>query len=552
MTDTRTPAPRFHDLAAPGDLGGATVDGPARWVALPGDGATGGRGAGGDTAGTRGGYALQATSAHTRITLPGHTLNGNAGTLACWMLCLEDLRTAPPIKHIADAQPDYRTYPLFLAPRPEAPPEAPLKPAPQASPPPQSPASPDAPHAAPDADLPDRSTWPEWRRAPFAWVWSSMWYPQCYAKFYRGNVYPDAYNPKFNAFVATGHLNLDRLRWYHLALTFDRDASRYRIYINGVPAAVENQFRRLAHETAGEALVCGNPAFAFADVMSFDAALTHEQVQALYADRPDRAEPELVEELERIFAGAPLNTDPPDLGEGWETALHLPLTDPADLEQLYHQGGVGAVSMTGEGLRIDTPDRPADWKPPAPGEDPHQMYLWTRRSFEGDLDVTFDFKPLDHMGLLLFMAQASGMQGEDFMADYPLRTTGAMLMVYGENVRNYHWEFFREMDDARNDVASHVLVKNPWMRPLAYRCARGPLALHEWHTLRFLQVGPRIRGFIDGRPVFDVTDDPYCHAGPVYRTGRVAIRAMIRTSALLRDLHVRTRLADLTTRALDA
>ena len=57
------------------------------------------------------------------------------------------------------------------------------------------------------------------------------------------------------------------------------------------------------------------------------------------------------------------------------------------------------------------------------------MYLWTKQSFEGDLYVEFDFKSIRPGGLALLMFQASGMQREDFMKEYPLRTNGSMSTV---------------------------------------------------------------------------------------------------------------------------
>lgn len=145
------------------------------------------------------------------------------------------------------------------------------------------------------------------------------------------------------------------------------------------------------------------------------------------------------------------------------------------------------------------------------------------------------------------MLQANGMQREDFMADYPLRTTGSMGMVFGENVRNYHWEFFREMEDTRNDVASSALLKQPWQLPLAYYCLRERLALDEWHQVRFVQEGARLRGALDGELVFDVLDASFGLSGSYYTAGHIAIRCMIQTKNLYRNLKVwnRSRLASL-------
>jgi len=176
-----------------------------------------------------------------------------------------------------------------------------------------------------------------------------------------------------------------------------------------------------------------------------------------------------------------------------------------------------------------------------PKNDHEQVYLWTKQHFEGHLALEFEFMPRQHNGLSLLMLQASGMQREDFMADYPLRTTGAMNMVFMENVRGYHWEFFREMDDTRNDVASSALIKQPWQRPLAYYCLNRQLALHEWHRVQFVQEGPRLRGAIDGELVFDVTDDPFAHTGGFYQCGHIAIRCMTKTKNFYRNLKIHTR-----------
>ena len=486
---TAAPTTGRRLLGGPDALGGASIDGPARWITLP-----------------VGGSALQPLSVRTRINLGRHPINEPRGTLMFWMVALEDLHTAPPIQHIEEAQPGYRYHALFT-------------------------------------DTPGPNSWTESR---FAWVWGSHWYPQWFVKFYRGSVYPDAYRPYKKAFVAAGHFSIDRLRWTHCAVTWDRPGSCYRMYANGVLIATEDQFVPLVDEPCGLDLYCGNPAFALADVEMRDEALEPFEIAEAYRGYGQRVCDDYVSELERTYAGRPLVAEPMATGSGWETSLKLSLDQASDLEQLYVQGCPEAVRVTPEGLQIDTPDRAQDWKPAVPGEDPHQLYLWTRRQFEGDLDLRVRFKPLRHRGLMLLMTQASGMHGEDFMTDYPLRTTGSMRMVYGENVRNYHWEFFREMGDARNDTASNVLVKNPWMRPLAYRCLAESLALDEWHALRFLQIGRRLQGFLNEQLVFDVEDRPGAHAGPVYRLGHVAIRAMIRTSAILRDLEVRTRNTEFT------
>ena len=170
-----------------------------------------------------------------------------------------------------------------------------------------------------------------------------------------------------------------------------------------------------------------------------------------------------------------------------------------------------------------------------------RMYLWTRQVWQGDLFVTFEFKLHSHGGLALLMVQAAGMQGEDFLNDYPLRSDGSMQVVHREDVRNYHWEFFREMCDCRNDLVSHGCFKNPWLRPLSYQIENRTWELDRWYRLTFVQEGARLRGAIDNVTVIDVHDTGFDNNGPVLRHGRVALRAMMRTDMTFRSFEIHTR-----------
>jgi hypothetical protein len=92
------------------------------------------------------------------------------------------------------------------------------------------------------------------------------------------------------------------------------------------------------------------------------------------------------------------------------------------------------------------------------------------------------------------MLQAAGMQGEDFLNDYPLRSDGSMHTACWEDVRNYHWEFYREMLDVRNDVVSHAVIKNPWFCPVALQVENRRWELGRWYRVTFLQEKNRVRG----------------------------------------------------------
>lgn len=152
--------------------------------------------------------------------------------------------------------------------------------------------------------------------------------------------------------------------------------------------------------------------------------------------------------------------------------------------------------------------------------------------------VEYEYKSLRPGGLSLLLTQASGMNREDFMADYPLRTSGRMVMIYGEDVRSYHWEYYREMADMRNDLDNSAFMKQPWNYPLAFTSGNAPLTKDTWHKLQFLQIDNELVGAIDGVIMFECTDDGFTNNGPVLDFGRIAIRCMLRSKMVFRNLKV--------------
>jgi hypothetical protein len=218
--------------------------------------------------------------------------------------------------------------------------------------------------------------------------------------------------------------------------------------------------------------------------------------------------------------------------------LDISFLQPEDLDTFYIQGYQGA-KITNDGLLLETPNIPI-----SSDVVERQMYIWTKQAFEGDMYLEYEFMTLRKGGLSLLMTQASGMQREDFMADYPLRTEGNMGMVAWSSVRNYHWEYYREMNDVRNDIACGAMLKNPYQYPLAFGCMDKPLEKNQWHKLQFLQIGNKITGAIDGVIIINATDDWKSNSGSVYSFGRIAIRAMVRTKMLFRNLKVYNRNTD--------
>ena len=299
----------------------------------------------------------------------------------------------------------------------------------------------------------------------------------------------------------------------------------------------------MRRDPASGTLYLGNPALAYQCVEASDTAWNAAEVQRSYTGSAAAGEIAMVDRLHATHAITTPSKFSFTPDHGWKTALSHDLVGDQALRLFQIQGKLDAPIPTDEGLLVRT-------APEAPrhvfeGLDHHaHVYLWSTCRFEGDLYVRYRFKPLTPGGLSLLMVQCAGMQGEDFMEDYPRRTEGSMKTVCWSNVRNYHWEYHRQMTDTRNDGQSHALLKNPVLRPLDYRHLMDPHTVGEWHVLEFVQEGGRLRGAIDGVGIFDVHDDPQATGAPIYTAGRIAIRCMTRTQMLFRDLVVMNRLSD--------
>lgn len=448
----------------------------------------------------RGRRGLNFTSIRGRFVIPEHNLNARRGTLTLWVLPLDDLY---PQAH-------YEQHKLSF------------------------------PYPDRFTFLSDREAMGDVAPAQFCLYYDNGWHPVFMAKFHGGDWRTLLNAEREGAIATSGHFEFHRLHWYQLAVVWDRDASIYRVYANGVLVGHHDATYggKLMEEPCGPMLYGGNPALAYSTLEFHDTMLTPAQLKAKYQAETPAPDPELSAMLERTYEGRGLPAFRFVRDATWRARLDLPLSERRDLLEFYQQGAINDLRFEEGGLRVVTPPM-RDWlQRTDKGIDLTRMYLWTRTTFEGDLYVRVEFKPMTHGGLVLLMTQAAGMQGEDFLSDYFLRTDGSMKMVCWEDVRNYHWEFFREMNNVRNDLVSHAVLKNPWYRPLAFQVENRRWETGRWYVLEFLQEGDRIRGAIDGVTVVDVRDTGFDNNGPVLLKGHVALRCMMRTDVVFRNLTV--------------
>lgn len=432
---------------------------------------------------------LNCCSLETRALIPSDLHREERGTLALWFSPLEDLGTMPVMEHIRNKDPHAYSYPLVS-------------------------------DALPARDL---------EVSQFGLFWNAGWYPKLMAKLCYGLLFPPM------DFVMLPWVYVDALplragAWYYVVFTWDRPARQLRLYVNGLLAGHNDHIDHFDHPKGR--LHVGNPAMVFSDLTLSDSVWDAIHIAQEYQRGGNAPRTEVAAEVRACCV--PVERAPLQLSRdaSWVTALELSLTDSDDLAHFLRQGPqyqpLPKCEITPEGLLVQTPNELAK---------DTRTYLWSTRNFEGDIWIEFEFRPESPRGLALLVAHANGIQREDFIVDHGLPKGGAMGTIIADRVRNYHWEYFRRVEAMRTDFETQVLVKNPWEHPLAFALLP-PLELGRWHQLRFIKIGARLCGSIDGQTVFDVQDDSWGGSGPIYNFGRIALRQMYHTTLRYRALRI--------------
>lgn len=438
---------------------------------------------------------INMTSIKSVLELKAHNLKNEKGTVTIWVMPLEEMSAFDNKPGMIISNPNYTTYPF----------------------------------------LSDYANPLDFNKANFKLAWTPRWHPSLIAQFGKGSFYEEAFNIPYKALVSVSHFTFNKNKWYQLALSWDYKNNKYALFVNGIQVGRENQFGMSTphRDTINSSLYLGNPELCFSEIRFYKEVFSPEQASAHFKSETTDYDKTLNDELLYTYAGKGRKSFDWKLDASWQQKMSISMTNKSDLDSFYVQGNPVKVEVTKDGLLVETVN-----KEYTGSLLDSQVYVWSNRPFEGNLYVEYDFKVVRPGGLSLLMVQASGMNREDFMADYPLRTSGRMTTVYGEDVRNYHWEYYREMADMRNDVENSALMKNPFLYPLSFGSLNAPVKKEVWHKLQFLQIDNKLVGAIDGIIMVEFKDDGFSNNGPVYDFGRIAIRCMVHSKLLFRNLKV--------------
>ena len=362
----------------------------------------------------------------------------------------------------------------------------------------------------------------------FGIYWTNL-YPPLVCCRTQGHIW-DVLDFGTGAFAYSERTKLRRGQWYHMVHTWDKPARTLKLYINGIEVGHNLAADKI--ETAEDRLYIGNPMMIMRDLKITNEVLDGKTIATAYrTNRPpnnDLADQDLAHEHIPSY----LPEIDIALDETWKKTYSCSFLNKEDLKGWKAQTGDKLreqfdLRITDEGLLFHTP---------AKIDRESRMYLWCPQVFEGDgIWIEYEFRLESPEGLALLIVYASGLQREDHITDHGLANTGSMGEMLNK-YRNYHWEYMRRVCLNRVDVETQYVQKNLW--GFLHSGSIERLEQDRWYTLRFVKVGNRICGSIDGKTVFDVLDAPFEQKGPVYNYGRIALRQMFYTKMRYRNLVV--------------
>lgn len=443
---------------------------------------------------------INPTSIHTRLQYPKHNLNHEKGSLSYWVFSLEEL-SAFKKRDVMFNEENLNTWTYsFLC------------------------------------DIPNIG---DYDNSAFNLAFYTGWHPSLIAKFYKGNVFTDAIRPPKKAYAMASAFEMHKNTWYQFTITWDMPKKQINVYANGVLIATADSFTPdFVKSDIGDILYSGKPLMCFGELNMYTDVMSETQVKALFEKESTSIDKELQTSLRHIHAGENLKTFDwrPTKNKDWQLNWDVPMTDDNTLENFYLQGVVDTIKVTSEGTQIQT--RKIAYRSSVRDQ---QMYLWSKKEFEGDIYVEYEFKTNQEFGLSLLMLQATGTSRENFKQDYKPRTTGVMSWVHSSDIRNYHIEYYRKMNAVRNDNSNIAMIKNPYEYPMGYGTLDENYEVGKWYKMQVLQHGNTFTCAINGKIVFEAEDKEFANNGPVLTSGRIALRCMVNTDMHFKNLKIYTK-----------
>jgi len=164
--------------------------------------------------------------------------------------------------------------------------------------------------------------------------------------------------------------------------------------------------------------------------------------------------------------------------------------------------------------------------------------LWCGENFDGDIEISWKFKPLREPGLAIMFFNALGLNGEDIFDDKLTKRTGEYDMYHSGEINCYHVSYFRRKWETERCFHTCNLRKSKGFHLVAQGADPIPDVpdCKEYYEIKIAKKGNDIAFFIDDLLIFEWHDDGSLGTPP--QRGKIGFRQMAPLSALYWDLEV--------------
>ena len=164
--------------------------------------------------------------------------------------------------------------------------------------------------------------------------------------------------------------------------------------------------------------------------------------------------------------------------------------------------------------------------------------FWCGEDFGGDMEISWNFKPLREPGLAIMFFNALGLDGEDIFAPSLPKRTGEYDMYHSGGINCYHISYFRRKwaeerafhtCNLRKSKGFHLAAQGADPIPDIPDCK-------DFYKIKIVNSKGTISFLIDDLPIFQWHDDGSLGTPP--QRGKIGFRQMAPLAAVYSDLEV--------------
>lgn len=164
---------------------------------------------------------------------------------------------------------------------------------------------------------------------------------------------------------------------------------------------------------------------------------------------------------------------------------------------------------------------------------------WCPMDFPGNFIAEWEFKPLKEPGLTHIFFAAKGVKGEDIFDPALPKRDGHYSQYHSGAINNYYIIYYSNRRLLRTtNIATIYLTKSTNPSTLALGQIGITPGVMEFHRLRLIKDGGHIQFLVNDKVYLDCTDPGSERWGPVLRGGKISFRQMAETAAAYRNFNV--------------